>query len=115
MPGRNRRGRAVGAKGGRAVAHGCLGDEALRPGQAEAIRAIAGGRDTLAVLPTGAGKCAIYQVAGALRDGPTIVVSPIVALQTDQVDALEDRDGDEGGRRSPQFGPGAGPAGPRLG
>ncbi|MDP8992283.1 MAG: ATP-dependent DNA helicase [Actinomycetota bacterium] len=61
----------------------------LRPGQLEAIEAVLGGRDTLAVLPTGSGKSAIYQIAATLLDGPTVVVSPLVALQRDQVAALE--------------------------
>ncbi|GAA4673572.1 RecQ family ATP-dependent DNA helicase [Frondihabitans cladoniiphilus] len=61
----------------------------LRPGQPEAISALLDGRDVLALMPTGFGKSAIYQVAGALLDGPTLVVSPLIALQTDQVDGLE--------------------------
>ena len=59
-----------------AVAHRELGIEALRPAQREAVDAIVDGRDTLAILATGSGKSAIYQVAGLLRDGPTLVVSP---------------------------------------
>jgi ATP-dependent DNA helicase RecQ len=46
---------------------------------------VAGGRDVLAVLPTGAGKSAIYELAGLLRTGPTVVVSPLIALQDDQL------------------------------
>jgi ATP-dependent DNA helicase RecQ len=60
----------------------------FRPGQQRAMQAVVGGRDTLAVLPSGAGKSAIYQVAGVLLDGPVIVVSPLIALQRDQVDRL---------------------------
>jgi ATP-dependent DNA helicase RecQ len=52
----------------------------LRPGQLEAIEAADSGRDVLAVMPTGYGKSAIYQVAAALRPGPTVVVSPPIAL-----------------------------------
>ena len=48
------------------------------------------GRDTLAVMPTGSGKSAIYQIAGALIPGATLVVSPLIALQKDQLDALAD-------------------------
>mgnify|MGYP003580985658 CR=1 FL=1 len=44
----------------------------------------------LAVLPTGAGKSAIYQVPALLLDGPTLVVSPLIALQQDQVGGIED-------------------------
>lgn len=64
----------------------------LRPGQQESIQAVLGGSDTLAVLPTGWGKSAIYQIAATLLDGPTLVVSPLVALQRDQVLALEETD-----------------------
>src|SRR3712207_1442817 len=46
------------------------------------------GRDVLAVLPTGAGKSAIYQVPALLREGPTVVVSPLIALQRDQREGL---------------------------
>ena len=66
-----------------------LGFEALRPGQLEAVAAAVEGRDVLAVLPTGAGKSAIYELAGLLRGGPTIVVSPLIALQRDQVAHLQ--------------------------
>jgi ATP-dependent DNA helicase RecQ len=71
-----------------------LGIEELRPGQLEAIEAVLGGRDTLAVMSTGYGKSAIYQLAGETLDGPTIVVSPLIALQRDQVEAIEDHIGD---------------------
>jgi len=46
---------------------------------------LTGGRDVLAVLPTGGGKSAIYELAGMLRTGPTVVVSPLIALQDDQL------------------------------
>ena len=62
-----------------------LGFERLRPGQAAAVAAAAVGRDVLAVLPTGGGKSAIYELAGLLRPGPTVVVSPLIALQDDQL------------------------------
>jgi ATP-dependent DNA helicase RecQ len=62
-----------------------LGFSQLRPGQLEAIATAAAGRDVLAVLPTGAGKSAIYELAGILRPGPTVVVSPLIALQGDQL------------------------------
>ncbi len=62
-----------------------LGFEQLRPGQLRAVQALADGRDALAVLPTGGGKSAIYELAGLLRDGPTVVVSPLIALQDDQL------------------------------
>ncbi len=61
-----------------------LGFAQLRPGQLRAVEALAGDRDVLAVLPTGGGKSAIYELAGLLRAGPTIVISPLIALQDDQ-------------------------------
>ena len=68
-----------------------LGFAALRPGQREAVESVLAGRDTLAVLSTGSGKSAIYQIAGLLTKGPTLVVSPLIALQRDQVDGLRRR------------------------
>jgi ATP-dependent DNA helicase RecQ len=62
-----------------------LGFRQLRPGQLGAVEALAGGRDVLAVLPTGGGKSAIYELAGLLRAGPVVVVSPLIALQDDQL------------------------------
>jgi ATP-dependent DNA helicase RecQ len=62
-----------------------LGFARLRPGQLPAAEALADGRDVLAVLPTGGGKSAIYELAGLLRPGPTVVVSPLIALQDDQL------------------------------
>ncbi|HLX21354.1 MAG TPA: RecQ family ATP-dependent DNA helicase [Gaiellaceae bacterium] len=62
-----------------------LGLDQLRPGQLQAVAAAADGRDVLAVLPTGGGKSAIYELAGLLRPGPTVVVSPLIALQADQL------------------------------
>jgi ATP-dependent DNA helicase RecQ len=60
----------------------------LHPGQVQAIQSVLDGHDTLVVMPTGAGKSAIYQVAALLLGGPAVVVSPLVALQRDQVAAL---------------------------
>lgn len=65
-----------------------FGFQKLRPGQKKAIDALLKNRDTLAVLPTGGGKSAIYQIAGLLKPGPTVVISPLLALQRDQVDSL---------------------------
>ncbi|MGP7996073.1 MAG: RecQ family ATP-dependent DNA helicase [Streptosporangiaceae bacterium] len=62
-----------------------LGFDQLRPGQRPAVEALASGRDVLAVLPTGGGKSAIYELAGLLRPGPAVVVSPLIALQDDQL------------------------------
>jgi ATP-dependent DNA helicase RecQ len=73
------------------VAREALGFRALRPGQLEAIESVLHGRDTLAVLATGSGKSAIYEIAGLLIPGATLVVSPLIALQRDQVDKLRER------------------------
>jgi ATP-dependent DNA helicase RecQ len=73
----------------RTAARDILGFTDLRPGQAEAMAAAVAGRDVLAVLATGSGKSAIYQMAGALRGGTTVVVSPLIALQRDQLRRLE--------------------------
>ena len=61
----------------------------LRPGIDEAVQSLLHGSDVLAVFPTGYGKSAVYKVAGARLPGPTIVVSPLIALQTDQVAGIE--------------------------
>ncbi|GAA1517815.1 RecQ family ATP-dependent DNA helicase [Sphaerisporangium rubeum] len=74
------------------TARSALGLTELRPGQLEAMAALAEGRDTLAVMPTGSGKSAIYQVPALLLPGPTLVVSPLIALQRDQVRALRAHD-----------------------
>jgi ATP-dependent DNA helicase RecQ len=71
----------------------------LRPGQRETIESVLSGRDTLAVLPTGSGKSAIYQVAGLALGGPTVVVSPLIALQRGQAGALAKRTRPDGARR----------------
>jgi ATP-dependent DNA helicase RecQ len=65
-----------------------LGYEDLRPGQEAAIASILEHRDTLAVMPTGSGKSAIYQLAAAQIPGSTIVISPLLALQRDQVESI---------------------------
>jgi len=61
---------------------------ALRPAQRRALVAITGRGDTLAVLPTGSGKSAIYQVGGLALGGLTVVVSPLIALQRDQLRSM---------------------------
>lgn len=72
----------------RRVAAETFGWAELHPEQLEAMELVMDGRDALAVLPTGAGKSAIYQVPALLLPGPTLVVSPLLALQRDQVGAL---------------------------
>ncbi|MBE9180663.1 ATP-dependent DNA helicase RecQ [Oculatella sp. LEGE 06141] len=65
-----------------------FGFEELHPGQLLALKSILGERDTLVVMPTGGGKSAIYQMAAFLIPGPTVVVSPLIALQRDQAQAI---------------------------
>ena len=65
-----------------------LGFSALWPGQDQAVRSVLEGRDTMVIQPTGSGKSAIYQVAGLLVEGATVIVSPLIALQKDQVDSI---------------------------
>ncbi len=62
----------------------------LRPGQKEALEAVLQGTDTLAVLPTGSGKSAIYQISALMIPGPTVIVSPLIALQVDQLQAIRE-------------------------
>ncbi len=65
-----------------------FGFPAFRPGQAEIITAILDGRDVLAVMPTGSGKSLCYQLPALIRDGLTVVVSPLIALMRNQVAQL---------------------------
>ena len=75
----------------RRVARQQFGWPTLRPGQFKPMRAALRRRDALVILPTGAGKSAIYQVPAVLLPGPTIVISPLLALQQDQIAALNER------------------------
>ena len=65
-----------------------FGHEALLPGQAAVINRVLAGRDTLAILPTGAGKSLTFQLSSLLLPGTTLVLSPLIALMKDQVDGL---------------------------
>ena len=67
-----------------------FGFSAFRPGQAEIVAAVAGGRNTLAIMPTGGGKSLCFQLPALLRDGVTIVISPLIALMRDQVRGLRE-------------------------
>jgi len=64
------------------------GYDELRPGQAEAVRCGLYGRDSLLVMPTGGGKSLCFQLPAVVREGLTVVVSPLLALMKDQVDGL---------------------------
>jgi ATP-dependent DNA helicase RecQ len=68
-----------------------FGFPAFRPGQREACEAALAGRDVMVVMPTGSGKSLCYQLPALLRDDLTVVVSPLVALMQDQVEALAAR------------------------
>ena len=72
----------------RAALHRHFGHEGFRPGQEAIVRAALAGRDLLAVMPTGSGKSIGYQLPAVMLDGPTLVVSPLIALMKDQVDEL---------------------------
>ena len=65
------------------------GFDQLRPLQSEAIHAALDGRDSLVVMPTGGGKSLCYQLPPLVGESTDVVVSPLVALMKDQVDALE--------------------------
>ena len=75
----------------RAALRESFGYPGFRPGQERAISSVLGGRDTLVVLPTGGGKSLCYQVPALMLPGLTIVVSPLISLMKDQVDALTAR------------------------
>ena len=66
-----------------------LGFNALRPDQEAVVAHLLADRDVMAVLPTGGGKSAIYQLAGIVIGGSTVIVSPLIALQADQVLHIE--------------------------
>jgi len=66
-----------------------FGHAAFRPLQEEVCRAVTEGRDALLVMPTGAGKSLCYQLPGVARGGTTLVLSPLIALMEDQVQALK--------------------------
>lgn len=65
-----------------------FGFDELRPGQQEVVQAIMDGRDAMGIMPTGGGKSLCYQLPALCRPGLTVVVSPLIALMKDQVDAL---------------------------
>ncbi len=65
------------------------GYDEFRPGQWDIIQQVVSGRDVLAILPTGGGKSICYQVPALMRDGVTLVISPLIALMQDQVQRLD--------------------------
>jgi ATP-dependent DNA helicase RecQ len=72
-----------------AALHEVFGFPVFRPGQREAVEAAVAGRDVLVVMPTGSGKSLCYQLPALMRADLTLVVSPLVSLMQDQVEALE--------------------------
>jgi ATP-dependent DNA helicase RecQ len=74
-----------------AALHEHFGFDRFRPGQEDAVAAAVAGHDVLVVMPTGAGKSLCYQLPALVREDLTIVVSPLVSLMQDQVEALERR------------------------
>jgi ATP-dependent DNA helicase RecQ len=87
----SRRPSAPGIEDARTMLRDAFGYEAFRPGQERAMTAVLAARDTLVVLPTGGGKSLCFQVPALLLPGLTVVVSPLISLMKDQVDALTSR------------------------
>jgi ATP-dependent DNA helicase RecQ len=67
-----------------------FGFDAFRPGQQDIVEAVTAGENVLAIMPTGGGKSLCYQLPALLRDGVTVVISPLIALMRDQVRALQE-------------------------
>ena len=66
------------------------GFDGFRPGQGEIVQTVAEGRDVLAIMPTGGGKSLCFQLPALMREGLTVVISPLIALMRDQVRALSE-------------------------
>ncbi|MEO0633565.1 MAG: DNA helicase RecQ [Pseudomonadota bacterium] len=69
--------------------HEVFGFDSFRPGQEEIVDAVTAGENTLAIMPTGGGKSLCFQLPALIRDGVTVVISPLIALMRDQVRALQ--------------------------
>ncbi|HHS94512.1 MAG TPA: DNA helicase RecQ [Rhodobacterales bacterium] len=69
--------------------HSVFGFDAFRPGQEEIVAAVTAGENTLAIMPTGGGKSLCFQLPALLREGVTVVISPLIALMRDQVRSLQ--------------------------
>jgi ATP-dependent DNA helicase RecQ len=67
-----------------------FGFDGFRPGQQEIVEAVTDGRNTLAIMPTGGGKSLCFQLPALVRDGVTVVISPLIALMRDQVRGLHE-------------------------
>ena len=80
--------RPPGPEAARRVLREVFGHPSFRPGQEEIVQAVLSGRDCIGVMPTGAGKSLTYQIPARLLPGTTLVVSPLIALMKDQVDAM---------------------------
>lgn len=76
--------------GAAAVLKDVFGFDDFRPGQGEIVEAVMAGENVLAIMPTGGGKSLCFQLPALLRDGVTVVISPLIALMRDQVRALQE-------------------------
>ena len=83
-------------QGAATLLHDIFGFGEFRPGQEEIVSAVAQGENVLAIMPTGGGKSLCFQLPALMRDGVTVVISPLIALMRDQVRAL--REAGVGGR-----------------
>ena len=73
-----------------AILKSTFGFDDFRPGQAEIVEAVASGKDVLAIMPTGGGKSLCFQLPALMREGVTVVISPLIALMRDQVRGLRE-------------------------